>query len=397
MAKRFTSGAFAPSTVTEEERVAAGEAAAQAQQVDTQPGSVVLPTEQIEDRVPSADTTVSTEALESTDTPNIGFRSLADAVFESQQRTQQAAANPIGQDPRRSAAVQAGLQDPRAIELPAARGEPSPQASEVQGVQVPIAGAPADVGQFESEFEREQRYRTEQARQAKPSYDQVFDSITGLGTDSEATFNSAATDVALRLQREASSNLRVAETLQAAGVFDPTTGTVDNHAARALVFTMATKAARVEEDKSASVAEIQQQLLAGEITESDLDDKVKHAVLTPDFDRQNLQSSFASEFQSLFGDSLGIDEDLRIDNPQAIQSGLAPQDQSVLAVTMGKILQDMGFVRQSFREVNGKTRAGYDIEDNFVDLMISIAPVLEDYNQSFRKGVTFTPNIGGVP
>ena len=70
MAKRFTSGAFAPSTVTEEERVAAGEAAAQAQQVDTQPGSVVLPTEQIEERVPSATTTVSTEALESTDAPN---------------------------------------------------------------------------------------------------------------------------------------------------------------------------------------------------------------------------------------------------------------------------------------------------------------------------------------
>ncbi len=402
MAKRFTSTSFAPPSVSEEQRQAAAQ-----QQVDSQTITPELPSQTLLEATPQAAPSqpTSTPVIPSAPTPNAvtggpavqgptSITSLADAITQNTNARQQRAAAPPSD--LISPHVQAGGTDPRALKLPSARGEPSAPAAEVQGVNVPVADAPAGLGQFESEAERIARYDTEQQRQAPMNYNQVFDSISGLGTASEASFNSAAKRVAFGLGDEAASNPRIRDSLTKAGVIDET-GTVSDTAARSMLFTMAAEAARVEEQKSDTVTQLQQSLLSGEITEDKIDEKMMYAVNRPDFDRQNLQTTFASNFQRQFGDAMGIDADLRVDDPQALSTSLNPQDQSLFAVTTGKVLKDLGFVDEVVREQDGVKRSGYNIKDDFMDLMIDIAPVLEEFNSAFRKGVTFTPNIGGVP
>ena len=123
-----------------------------------------------------------------------------------------------------------------------AQGVASPEAQDVIDVNVPVAGADANVGEFETVAERQARYLEENAKQQVLTFDRVQQKIQGLGTQSEAAFDSRAADLATQIELQVKSNPRIAETMTQAGLLDQDTGWVKPDAARTMLFVMANQA-----------------------------------------------------------------------------------------------------------------------------------------------------------
>ena len=276
------------------------------------------------------------------------------------------------------------------------RGVASPEAQDVIDVNVPVAGLDANTGQFETVAERQARYLEENAKQQILTFDKIHEKIQGIDSGSAAAFDSRAVDLSTRIEIQAKTDPRIAESMVEAGIMDADTGWVKADAARTMLFVMANQANISSNKLTEEVLDFRAQLEANEITEEDLSKKVKNAVLMPDIDKGRLESSVADEFQMLFG-GVATDEFLRTDAGSSIQSPLSQANKPVFNEVWSKMFEDIGFIKKDSATIDNKKVYGFKITDEFNNFIREIGPVLDEYSSAFRKDVTLTPNVGGVP